>query len=570
MRRQAPLIAGLLFLIVLFGTPARSADDDGFVAMFNGKDLTGWVNVNCAPETFFVKDDMIITTGRPTGFLRTGKQYENFIMEFDWMHMNKTEVGNSGLFVWGDPLPAQGSGYTRGIEVQVLVNLEKENAYTSHGDLFSIWGAHCKPDRPHPMGWERCLPSERRCKGGGEWNHYRVEANDGAIKLAVNGKVVSGVSQCNPRKGYLALESEGAECRFKNLKIKELPSTKPGPKEIAHVAKNFKSIYTGLDLRGWKQDPKNEGHWQPHDWVLNYDGKGTDLWSVKEYGDFEMICDWRWTAKPTKKLHPVILPDGTYALAPGGKQTPATVMDTKLVDKAAFDALGDVIDYGADLFNTKGDHAGCYQAYRTGLITVREFLDHHRDLQKTINEGLARAQGERRGEPRAFVLREVLGEVRKQVERRSGPFKSAQGPKGKSTKAGMMAMMGGGQANKQQMVEVDDAGDSGIYLRGSSRSQVNMWCWPIGSGEVYGYRTDPKMSAEVRRGVTPTVKADRPIGQWNRFKITMKGDRLTVVLNGKKVIENAQLPDVAPRGPIALQNHGDPIQFANLFIRELE
>jgi 3-keto-disaccharide hydrolase len=50
----------------------------------------------------------------------------------------------------------------------------------------------------------------------------------------------------------------------------------------------------------------------------------------------------------------------------------------------------------------------------------------------------------------------------------------------------------------------------------------------------------------------------------------MKGDRLTVNLNGKTVIENAQLPGVAPRGPIALQHHGDPIQFGNLFIRELD
>jgi len=68
--------------------------------------------------------------------------------------------------------------------------------------------------------------------------------------------------------------------------------------------------------------------------------------------------------------------------------------------------------------------------------------------------------------------------------------------------------------------------DSGIYLRGNSKSQVNIWCWPIGSGEVYGYRKRTK-SAEIRRGVTPKVKADHPVGQWNTFVITMKGDRLS-------------------------------------------
>ncbi|HYV39091.1 MAG TPA: DUF1080 domain-containing protein, partial [Gemmataceae bacterium] len=219
-------------LVFSFG-PAPAEQGDGFVPMFNGKDLTGWVNVNGAPETWYVKDGMIITTGKPTGYLRTEKQYENFIAEFEWMHVppKPMAVGNSGFFVWADPIPAVGTGYTRGIEVQVLVNLlYKDKATgaataTSHGDIFSIWGAKCTPDRPHPQGSERCLPSEDRCKGANEWNHYKVVANDGAIKLHVNGKEVSGVSKCNPRKGYLGLEAEGSECRFKNLKIKELPST---------------------------------------------------------------------------------------------------------------------------------------------------------------------------------------------------------------------------------------------------------------------------------------------------------------------------------------------------------
>jgi hypothetical protein len=122
--------------------------------------------------------------------------------------------------------------------------------------------------------------------------------------------------------------------------------------------------------------------------------------------------------------------------------------------------------------------------------------------------------------------------------------------------------------------------DSGLYLRGSSKSQVNIWCWPIGSGEVYGYRMDDKMPPEVRRGVTPTTNADKDIGEWNQFKITMKGDRLTVELNGITVISNAQLPGIPESGPIALQHHGAKrngewvsppslVQFRNIMIREL-
>jgi hypothetical protein len=132
---------------------------------------------------------------------------------------------------------------------------------------------------------------------------------------------------------------------------------------------------------------------------------------------------------------------------------------------------------------------------------------------------------------------------------------------------------------KQITMTVPDS-DSGILLRGFPKCQTNIWCWPIGSGEVYGYRMDEKMPPEVRRGVTPTVNADKSIGEWNTFKITMKGDRLTVELNGIVVIENAQVPGIPESGPIGLQHHGarrngewvsppSLVQFRNIFIREL-
>jgi len=124
--------------------------------------------------------------------------------------------------------------------------------------------------------------------------------------------------------------------------------------------------------------------------------------------------------------------------------------------------------------------------------------------------------------------------------------------------------------------------DSGIYLRGTPKAQVNIWNWPVGSGEVYGYRTDATMPSEVRAGVTPTTRADRPLGEWNTFVITMEGDRLTVTLNGTPVIENARLPDVPDAGPLALQHHGgyddendtwnaasSLVQFRDIYVREL-
>jgi hypothetical protein len=117
-------------------------------------------------------------------------------------------------------------------------------------------------------------------------------------------------------------------------------------------------------------------------------------------------------------------------------------------------------------------------------------------------------------------------------------------------------------------VEIEEH-DSGIYLRGNTKSQVNLWNWPVGSGEIYGYRIDKAMPAEVKAAATPKLHADRPIGEWNRAMITLKGDRLSVSLNGRVVIDNAQLPGVPAQGPIGLQHHGSAIDFANIWVKEL-
>lgn len=122
--------------------------------------------------------------------------------------------------------------------------------------------------------------------------------------------------------------------------------------------------------------------------------------------------------------------------------------------------------------------------------------------------------------------------------------------------------------------------DSGILLRGQSKCQVNIWCWPVGSGEVFGYRMDNDMPPAVRAAVTPKLNADKNIGEWNRFKITLQKDFLTVELNGKVVIENACLPGLPEKGAIGLQHHGRKIngkwaappslvQFRNIYIKEL-
>ncbi|OHB78317.1 MAG: hypothetical protein A2Z25_22965 [Planctomycetes bacterium RBG_16_55_9] len=428
-------VAIFLLVSVMCWVSVLQAADESFTPLFNGQNLDGWINVNCAPETWTVRDGIIVCTGVPTGVLRTVKQYGNYILELEWRHIHKR--GNAGLFIHSDPVTALGQPFTRSIEIQIMDG----NA----GDMFSIHGATMTPDKPHPKGWTRSLPAEDRMNPTGQWNHYRVESRSGTATLAVNGKIVTRGYDLNPRKGYICLESEGSEVHFRNIRIRELPGSSPPVEMVAEKDQGFRSLYNGLDLRGFKQEPGHEGHWQAKNWILDYDGKSEasdkNLWTQEAFGNFTLIVDWRLPTESGTEQVPMIGPDGSQA---------------------------------------------------------------------TDSEGQART------------------------------------------------------------VSVPSAGDSGIYLRGSSKSQINIWNWPVGSGEIWGYRTDQNMPPEVRRATTPILNADNPVGRWNRFEITAVGDKVTVALNGKTVIREARLPGLPERGPIALQHHGDPIQFANIYIKELD
>ena len=453
------LLSAALVLCVVMSGLCR-ADEEGFVPLFNGKDLSCWVPCNIAPETFSVRDGRLVTTGAPVGTIRTEKMYENFIIEFDWRHMKSG--GNSGLFIWADGLPVTGSAFSRGIEVQILdpgFNVPGKNEwYSTHGDIFAVNGAKLTvAGRISPNG-QRSFPQEERTKPSPEWNHYRVVANNGDISLSVNGKEVTIAKAASPRQGYLMLESEGSEAQFQNIQIKELPSTNPKPDEVAKEADGFLPLFTGLDFRGWKVPQGDNGHWKVVNEVIDYDAESEStapdksLWGDREYEDFQLIVDWR--IKETPYINPNafnIRPDGSEETDANGKPKPIAVPDS----------------------------------------------------------------------------------------------------------------------------------DSGIFLRGSGKHQVNIWCWPVGSGEMYGVRGDASMSADVRAGATPVEKADHPVGEWNRFDITVRGKTVKVLLNGKTVLPGVTIPDLPARGAIALQHHGGKrdgkwnsppslLQFRNIFVRELK
>jgi len=240
MKHHTILLATASLVIMVGLAAAQEAGSPQFVELFNGKDLSGWVDVNTSKDTWSVRDGLLVCSGNPIGVMRSEKQYENFILHIEWRHMQAG--GNSGVFVWCEGTVPEGSQLPRGVEVQMLeldwVNHNKGAngelppiAYV-HGELFGANGATTVPDNQRGS---RSKSIENRCKGKGEWNVYDVVCVDGVIKLAVNGKFVNGISGSSVKKGYLCLESEGSEIHLRNIRVLELPPGVITPEQTAPV-----------------------------------------------------------------------------------------------------------------------------------------------------------------------------------------------------------------------------------------------------------------------------------------------------------------------------------------------
>ena len=173
-----------LLTCLLLASTVLAEDTLAFKELFNGKDLTGWVDVNTSKETWSVKDGLLVCSGLPIGVMRSERQYENFVLHIEWRHMKPG--GNSGVFLWSDATPAPGKELPKGLEVQMLelqwpaLHPTKDGqpnhpGYVS-GELFGANGLEIIPENPRG---KRSMSFEFRCKGAGEWNTYDVVAVDG-------------------------------------------------------------------------------------------------------------------------------------------------------------------------------------------------------------------------------------------------------------------------------------------------------------------------------------------------------------------------------------------------------
>lgn len=217
----------------------KAIETPRFKKLFNGRDLSNFVDMNTSPDTWWVEDGILKCTGLPIGVMRTEKQYENFILDIEWRHMEPG--GNSGVFVWADGVPFEDRPFPTGMEVQMLdtkwAEINERPVEYVQGHLFPVMGLEgTKPDNPSDIrGRSKSL--EHRMNDTTEWNRYLIVCVDGTLKLSVNGRFVNGIRSSKRKKGYICPEAEGSEIHFRKIDILELPGSVITQDQIAPVVR---------------------------------------------------------------------------------------------------------------------------------------------------------------------------------------------------------------------------------------------------------------------------------------------------------------------------------------------
>lgn len=193
---------------------------DNKEALFNGENLEGWTiyvaDSTVKPnEYFYVNDGMIETVGKPLGYLRTTKEYENYHLHLEWRYPEKPT--NSGVFlhivgadlIWPNHYQAQLKHENAGdFIVQGVGNIATlaDTIYTSTADL--------KPLIPkmHPTNESPA----------GEWNSYDITCNGNGIEIRVNGLLQNVATNCSLTKGGIGLQAEGSKIQYRNLWVEPI------------------------------------------------------------------------------------------------------------------------------------------------------------------------------------------------------------------------------------------------------------------------------------------------------------------------------------------------------------
>ncbi len=291
-------------------TAQNNVAEPGFTSLFDGESLNGWTageKKGSAP--YFVKDGAIVCPANGGGDLLTEKEYADFVLRLDF---KLTPGANNGIAIRS---PLGGGELTFiGNEIQVLDDDAPEYAKI-------LPGQNCG-------SLYRTFYAKRGAvKPPGEWNRYEITAIGRQIKIVLNGtKIVEGninevrdpeILGGHPgllrAKGHIGFLGHNSEVEFRNIRIKEM---RQYYERDNSVPAGFTALFNGRDLSGWKglvgdppkrakmspaelaaaqakADQRMRDNWKVEKGVLVFSGKGDSLCTSKDFGDFELLVDWK-------------------------------------------------------------------------------------------------------------------------------------------------------------------------------------------------------------------------------------------------------------------------------------
>ena len=308
MRTSFKILLALLSLGCVT-SQASAAAEPGYTQLFDGSSLQGWKEVGKRGEGYVPTNGVLHCPATGGGNLFTEKQYENFSFRFDF---KQSVNANNGI---GIRAPLEGDAAYVGMEIQVL-----------HDDGPEYKGK-LRPEQYHGSIYDVFAAKQGALKPAGEWNTEEIIADGRRVKVIVNGKTVMDADlntvkdpvkiQKHPglfrERGHIGFLGHGTEVQFRNIRIKELPSSNTADNT---PPSGFTALFNGRDLAGWKglvadppkrakmtpeqlaaeqkkADERMNDHWSAVNGVLVFDGKGDNLCTVKDYADFELLVDWK-------------------------------------------------------------------------------------------------------------------------------------------------------------------------------------------------------------------------------------------------------------------------------------
>jgi hypothetical protein len=300
-----------LFLLFLIVTNVASAQD-GWVNLFNGKDLSGWKQLN-GEAKYEVVDGVIVGTtvlSTPNSFICTEKNYSDFIFEVDLL---VEENMNSGIQFRSLSTNDYRDGRVHGYQCEV-----DPSSRAWSGGIYD----------EARRGWLYPLelnPEAQSALKMGDWNTYRIECIGNSLKTWINGVACSHVIDDMTAEGFIALqvhgigenkEKEGQQIKWKNIRIKT-ENLKPSPSEGIYVVnlipnylsaeekeQGFELLFDGQSTDAWKSAKTGkfpEKGWEVKDGELSVlsakvkEDRGGDIITKKEFGPFEFKFEFNMT-----------------------------------------------------------------------------------------------------------------------------------------------------------------------------------------------------------------------------------------------------------------------------------